>query len=83
MDLTVFPFINSSRSRINVTLIDYQTGYVKVSIKDYDNRERYSYFAAKDISFYTDIIDGYVPEEVSITTDNFSGKIKIELRKSL
>jgi hypothetical protein len=83
MDLTVFPFINSSRSRINVTLIDYQTGYAKVSIKDYDNRERYSYFAAEDISFYTDIIDGYVPEAVNITTDNFSGKIKIELRKSI
>jgi hypothetical protein len=83
MDLTVFPFINSSRSRINVTLIDYRTGYAKVSIKDYDNRERYSYFAAEDISFYTDIIDGYVPEAVNITTDNFSGKIKIELRKSI
>jgi hypothetical protein len=83
MDLTVFPFINSSRSRINVTIADYQTGYAKVSIKDYDNQERYSYFAAEDISYYTEIIDGYVPESVSIKTDNFSGKIKIELRKTL
>ena len=83
MDLTVFPFINSSRSRINVTLIDYQTGYARVSIKDYNNLERYSYFAAEDISYYSEIIDGYVPEAVSIKTENFSGKIKIELRKTL
>jgi hypothetical protein len=83
MDLTVFPSINSSRSRINVTLKDYQTGYAKVSIKDYDNRERYSYFAAEDISYYSEIIDGYVPKLVSIKTENFSGKIKIELRKTL
>lgn len=83
MDLTVSPFINSSRSRINVTLIDYQTGYARVSIKDYNNRERYSYFAAEDISYHSEIIDGYVPEAVSIKTENFSGKIKIELRKTL
>lgn len=83
MDLTVFPFINSSRSRINVTIIDYQTGYAKVSIKDYDDRERYSYFAAEDIAYYSEIIDGYVPESVNIKTENFSGKMKIELRKTL
>ena len=83
MDLTVSPFINSSRSRINVTLIDYQTGYARVSIKDYNNRERYSYFAAEDISYHSEIIDGYVPEAVNIKTENFSGKIKIELRKTL
>ncbi|MBT8392510.1 MAG: hypothetical protein KJO48_12150, partial [Ignavibacteria bacterium] len=83
MDLTVFPFINSSRSRISVTLIDYQAGYAKLTIQDYDNRERYTYFAAEDISLYTDIIDGYIPESVIIRTEDFSGKIKIELRKSL
>ena len=83
MDLTVFPNINSSRSRINYTIVDYQTGYAKVSIKDYDKRERYSYLATEDISYHTDIIDGYIPETVSIKTSNFSGKIKIELRKTL
>ena len=83
MDLTVFPYINSSRSRINFTIVDYQTGYAKVSILDYDNRERYSYYAAEDISYHTDVIDGYVPKTISIKTNNFSGKIKIELRKTL
>jgi hypothetical protein len=83
MDLTVSPFISSSRSRINVTLVDYQTGYARVTITDFDNRERYSYFIAEDVSLHTEIIDGYIPKSVSIRTENFSGKIKIELRKSL
>ncbi len=83
MNVNVFPFIYSSRSRLNVTLIDYQNGYAEVKIKDYENRERYSYRAAKEISFHSDVIDGYVPKTVNIRTENFSGKIKIELRKTL
>jgi hypothetical protein len=83
MDLTVFPYINSSRSRLNVNIIDYETGYARLSIKDYENRERYSYFADEDISDFTEVIDGYIPETVNIRTENFSGKIKIELRKTL
>jgi hypothetical protein len=83
MDLDVYPLINSSRARINVTLVDYIDGYTRVTVKDYDNRERYSYFAAEEISFHTDLIDGYVPKMVNIRTENFSGKIKIEIRKTL
>ncbi len=83
MNLTVFPLLNSTRSRINVTLVDYKSGYAKIIVHDYDDQERYSYFAAGDVSFYTEIIDGYIPRSVNIRTENFSGKIKIELRKSL
>ena len=83
MDVNVFPSINSSTSRINVTVVDHQSGYAKVIIKDHDNRQRYSYFVAEDVSFHSDLIDGYVPKSVNIKTENLSGKIKIELRKTL
>lgn len=83
MNLTVFPSINSTRSRINVTLIDYQSGYVKITMNDYQDQVRYSYFTAGDVNFYSETIDGYIPKSVNIRAENFGGKIKIELRKSL
>ena len=81
MNLTVFPSINSSTSRINITLIDYRSGYAKITLKDYEDRERYSYLAAGNVELYSELIDGYIPETVNIRTENFSGKIKINLRE--
>jgi hypothetical protein len=83
MNLSVSANFNSFRARFNVTLIDYETGYLSVAVEDNDNRQRFNYFLAEDVSYHSDLLDGYMLKTIKIRTENFSGKIKIEFRKTL
>ena len=82
MSLSVPAYFNSIRTRFNVTLIDYESGYVSVTVQDYDERERFRYFLAEDITYHSDVLDGYVFKTINIRTENFSGKLKIEFYKT-
>jgi len=83
MDLSVPANFTSIRTRFNVTLIDYESGYTSVSVKDYNSVERFRYFVADDVSYHSELLDGYVPDNIKIHTENFSGKVKIEFRRIL
>ena len=83
MNLSVPASFNSFRTRFNVTLIDYESGYISITVKDYDQQERFRYFVAEEVSFHSDLLDGYVLKTINISTVNFSGKIKAEFRKTL
>jgi hypothetical protein len=83
MELTVPTYFSSVRTRFNVTLIDYETGYTSVSVQDVNTTERFRFFIAEDVSYHTELLDGYIPNTIKIRTENFSGKIKIEFRKTL
>lgn len=83
MNLSISASFNSFRTRFNVTLIDYETGYISVVVEDNDNRQRFSYFLAEDVSYHSDLLEGYMLKTLMIRTENFSGKIKIEFRKTL
>lgn len=83
MNLSASANFNSFRARFNVTLIDYETGYLSVAVEDNDNRQRFNYFLAEDVSYHSDLLDGYMLKTIKIRTENFSGKIKIEFRKTL
>ncbi len=83
MDLTVPASFTSIRTRFNVTLVDYESGYTSVSVQDYNSVERFRYFIADDVSYHSELLDGFVPINIKIHTENFSGKIKIEFRKTL
>ncbi|HLG32244.1 MAG TPA: hypothetical protein VI362_04335 [Ignavibacteriaceae bacterium] len=79
MNLTVPATFNSSTSRISITLNDHESGTVFISIRDSANRERYTHSLAEDVSFYTDVMDGFVPDIIKIRTESFSGKLRIQL----
>ena len=83
MNLSVPASFNSYRTRFNVTLIDYESGYISITVKDFDQQERFRYFVAEEVSFHSDLLDGYVLKTINISTVNFSGKIKAEFRKTL
>ena len=83
MNLSVPASFNSFRTRFNVTLIDYESGYISITVKDFDQQERFRYFVAEEVSFHSDLLDGYVLKTINISTVNFSGKIKAEFRKTL
>ncbi len=83
MNLSVSLYFSSARTRFNVSLIDYESGYTNISVQDISQIERFSYYIAEEVSYHTELLDGYVPTTININTDNFSGKIKIEFRKIL
>lgn len=83
MNLSVPAYFSSFRTRFNVTLIDYESGYISIAVEDYDEQERFRYFVAEDVSYHSDLLDGYLLKTINIRTENFSGKIKVEFRKTL
>lgn len=83
MNLSIPAYFSSFRTRFKIILSDYESGYTTISVRDTDERERFRYFTAEDITFYSDLLDGYVPKTINIRTEKFSGKIKIEFRRTL
>ncbi len=83
MNMQVSLYFNSSRTRFNIKLIDYESGYTNVVVQDYNNVERFRYFIAKEVFYHTELLDGYVPTTINIRTNDFTGKIQIEFRKTL
>ena len=83
MNMSVPIYFSSSKTRFNVRLIDYESGYANISVLDLSKIERFRYYIAEEVSYHTELLDGYVPTTISIYMDNFSGKIKIEFRKTL
>jgi hypothetical protein len=81
MSLTVPLYFSSARTRFNISLIGYESGYTNISAQDISNIERFRYYIAEEVSYHTELLDGYVPTTININTENFSGKIKIEFRK--
>lgn len=83
MNLSVTLYFSSARTRFNVTLVDYESGHTNISVQDISDIERFRYYIAEEVSYHTELLDGYVPTTININTENFSGKIKIEFRKIL
>lgn len=83
MSLTVPSIFTSIRTRFNITLIDYKSGYTSVTVQDYNSVERFRYFIADDVSYHSELLDGYVPLNINIRTEKFSGKVKIEFKRTL
>lgn len=81
MSLSVTLYFSSARTRFNLRLVDYESGYTNISAQDISNIERFRYYIAQEVSYHTELLDGYVPTTININTENFSGKIKIEFRK--
>ncbi|RLC51602.1 MAG: hypothetical protein DRI23_04685 [Candidatus Cloacimonadota bacterium] len=73
---------NTTLARISVTLIDYETGYVNVSVKDLDDVERFRYFVDEDVSLFTEVFNGYLPRTIDIRLQEFSGKLKVKLSRA-
>lgn len=83
MNISVPLYFSSSRTRFNVKLVGYESGYTNVEVQDFNMVKRFSYFVAEDVSYHTEVLDGYVPATINIRTNNFTGKIQIEFRKTL
>lgn len=83
MNLSVLAYFSSARTRFNIRLIDYESGYTNISVQDVSTLERFRYFVAEDVSYHTELLEGFVPSTININTDDFTGKIIIEFRKIL
>jgi hypothetical protein len=83
MSLSVPLYFSAAKTRFNISLIGYESGYTNISAQDISNIERFKYYIAEEVSYHTELLDGYVPTTIDINMENFSGKIKIEFRKIL
>ena len=73
---------NTTLARISVTLVDHESGNVNVSVKDLDDIERFRYFVNEDVSLFTEVINGYLPNSIDIRMQELSGKLKVQLSRA-
>jgi len=83
MNLNIPSAFSSIRTRFNIKLIDYGSGYTTISVLDNNSVERFRYFAGDEVIYDSELLDGFVPVSILIRTSDFSGKLRIEFRKTL
>jgi len=83
MNMNIPPSFTSVRTRFNIKLIDYGSGYTTISVLDNNSVERFRYFAGDEVTYDSELLDGFVPVNIQIRTSDFSGKLRIEFRKTL
>ena len=81
MSLSVPLYFSAARTRFNISLIDYESGYTSISVQDMSKIERFRYLIAEEVSYHSELLDGYVPSNIVISAENFTGKVRIEFRK--
>ena len=82
MSVSTLASFNTTLTRISVTLIDYESGYVNVSVKDLNDVERFHYFADENVSLFTEVIGGYLPNSIDIRMQELSGKLRVQLSRA-
>ena len=83
MNLNIPPNFTSVKTRFNIKLIDYGSGYTTISVLDNNSVERFRYFAGDEVTYDSELLDRFVPVSIQIRTSDFSGKLRIEFRKTL
>ena len=83
MNLNIPSTFTSIKTRFNIKLIDYGSGYTTISVLDNNSVERFRYFAGDEVLYDSELLDGFVPASIQIRTSDFSGKLRIEFRKTL
>ena len=76
-------YIASVASRISISIINHSSGYVIISVIDRDDNSRFSYFGDDEEGLFSEALIGYIPAQVRINTSDFSGKLKVEIRKTI
>ena len=82
MSISALTSFNTTLARISVTLVDHEAGYVNISVKDFNNIERFRYFVDEDVSLFTEVIDGYLPNTIDIRMQELSGKLRVQLSRA-
>ena len=76
-------YIASFTSRISISIADHSSGYVSISVIDVDENSRFSYFGNDEESLFSEALIGYIPARIRIRASDFSGKLKVEVRKTI
>lgn len=82
MNISALTSFNTTLARISVTLVDHEAGYVNISVKDFNDIERFRYFVDDDVSLFTEVIDGYLPNAIDIRMQKLSGKLRVQLSRA-
>ena len=75
-------YVTSFTSKISISIVDHSSGFVSISVIDGDDNSRFSYFGDEEERLFSKSLIGYIPARIRISTTNFSGKLKVEVRKT-
>ena len=75
--------LSSFTSRISISIVDYSSGYVSISVIDREENLRFSFLGNEDERLFSETLIGYVPSNIRIRAVDFSGKLKIVVTKTL
>ena len=75
--------LSSFTSRISISIVDYSSGYVSISVIDREENLRFSFLGNEDERLFSETLIGYVPSNIKIRAVDFSGKLKIVVNKTL
>lgn len=78
IDVTNNPQISSLTTRITISIIDYSSGYIHISLLDPDLVSRFNYLGNEEERHFSEVIEGFLPR-LGIRTFNFTGKVKVQL----
>jgi hypothetical protein len=76
-------YIASFTSRISISIVDHSSGFVSISVIDRDENSRFSYFGDEEERLFSEALIGYIPAHVRISATDFTGKLKVEVRKTI
>ena len=82
INISAFASFNTTLARISVTLIDHESGNVNVSVRDFNDVERFRYFVNNEVNLYTEVINGYLPNTINIQLQELTGKLKVQLSQA-
>ncbi len=82
INISAFASFNTTLARISVTLIDHESGNVNVSVRDFNDVERFRYYVNNEVNLYTEVINGYLPNTINIQLQELTGKLKVQLSQA-
>lgn len=79
LDHSELPDFTSYSSRIIISISDYSSGSINVSVRDNQSVRRFNYIGNNEVDLYSKLLNGFIPYAIEFTANNFTGKVKIQL----
>ncbi|MGD8306867.1 MAG: hypothetical protein PVF17_09450 [Ignavibacteria bacterium] len=77
------PQISSFTTRISITILDHSSGYIRINVFDANSDSQFEYFGNGDENLFSEALNGFIPRQIGFKTYNFTGKVKVQLSRTL
>lgn len=78
-----YPQISSFTTRISITILDHSSGYIRINVFDVNSDSQFEYFGNENENLFSEALNGFIPRRIGFKTYNFTGKVKVQLSRTL